>query len=172
RRASCPALCAAGQDARRWRAGRPPTKRLCDNPLVLHSLPWALVALALFVLAGVIFTRQRASRVAVLFCTMIVLVGAWFSAFAVMFSTDHRGTAETWARVALAAVCLLPAAIYDFTATALRLYSARRKLILGTWIVGVAFSMATAFTDGLVGGMKLHHWGFYPTPGPLMTPFL
>mgnify|MGYP006148461667 CR=1 FL=1 len=36
---------------------------------------------------------------------------------------------------ALAAVCLLPAVIYDFTVTALRLYASRRSLIFAIWVV-------------------------------------
>ncbi|HEX7807856.1 MAG TPA: hypothetical protein VF608_04010 [Thermoanaerobaculia bacterium] len=96
---------------------------------ILSALPWAVVAIALFALAAVIYTRQKASRVAVLFCWMIVLVGVWFMGFAVMFSTTDVDTATIAARLALGAICFLPAAIYDFTATALRLQSSRRWLI-------------------------------------------
>ena len=136
------------------------------------ALPWAVVAIALFVLAGVIFSRQRASRVAVLFCGIIVMVGLWFSGFALMFSATSAEAAETFARVGLAAVCLLPAAIYDFTATALRLYSSRRFLILAAWVVGIAFSAMTLFADFALGGMIAHPWGFYPRAGTLTVAFL
>ena len=138
----------------------------------LFALPWAIVAIALFALASVIFSRQRASRVAVLFCGMIVMVAVWFGAFSFMFSASTAEIAEPFARIGVAAVCLLPAAIYDFTATALRLYSSRRLLITAAWVVGFAFCITTLFTRGCVGGLVQHEWGFYPTAGPLAIPFV
>ena len=138
----------------------------------LFALPWALVAIALFALAAVIFSRQRASRVAVLFCGMIVMVAVWFGAFSFMFSAGTAAVAEPFARVGIAAVCLLPAAIYDFTATALRLYSSRRLLITSAWVAGFAFCITALFTRGFVGTLVRHEWGFYPSAGPLAIPFV
>jgi PAS domain S-box-containing protein len=138
----------------------------------LFAIPWAVVALMLFALAGVIYARQRASRVAVLFCLMIALVGIWFSGFAVMFCARDEDAARFAARIALAGICLLPAAIYDFTATALRLRSSRRLLIGGAWVVGAAFAAVTLFTSGMSGTMARHPWGFYPVHGPATLPFL
>jgi PAS domain S-box-containing protein len=138
----------------------------------LFAIPWAVVALMLFGLAGVIYARQKASRVAVLFCLMIALVGIWFSGFAVMFCARDEDAARIAARIALGGICLLPAAIYDFTATALRLRSSRRLLIGAAWVVGAAFAAVTLFTSGMVGEMARHSWGFYPMRGPATLPFL
>ena len=140
--------------------------------LTTFALPWAIVALALFALAAVIYARQRASRVAVLFCVTIALVAIWFVAFAMMFSTADEQAATTAARVALAAICFLPAAIYDFTATALRKRSSRLWLIRAAWVVAAVFAAVTLLTDGMVGGMSRHPWGFYPTRGAATIPFL
>ncbi|MDQ3280598.1 MAG: ATP-binding protein [Acidobacteriota bacterium] len=136
------------------------------------ALPWAAVALILFVLAGVIYARQRASRVAVLFCLMIVLVAIWFSGFAVMFCATGIDAANVAARLALAGICFLPATIYDFTATALRLRSTRRFLIRAAWVAAAAFAAVTLFTSGMVGDVARHAWGFYPLRGPATIPFL
>ena len=136
------------------------------------ALPWAIVAVALFVLAGVIYARQKASRVAVLFCAMIVLVAVWFTGFAVMFSVNDAGVAALAARFALAGICFLPAAIYDFTATALRLRSSRLLLIRAAWLVSAAFAAVTLFTGGMVGDIVRHPWGFYPVRGAATVPFL
>ncbi|HEX7150235.1 MAG TPA: ATP-binding protein [Thermoanaerobaculia bacterium] len=141
-------------------------------PHFYYGLPWALVALALFGLAGAVYRRQRASRVAVLFCGMIALVAVWFTGFAVMFWTRNEGTATVAARIALGAICFLPPAIYDFTATALRLRSSRRWLINAAWIVAVAFAAVTLFTRGMVGAIERHPWGFYPVAGVATVPFL
>jgi PAS domain S-box-containing protein len=136
------------------------------------ALPWVAVALLLFVLAGVIYARQKASRVAALFCLMIVLVGIWFTGFAVMFCATGEDAARTAARIALAAVCFLPAAIYDFTATALRLRSSRRVLVRAAWSVSTAFALVTLFTSTMAGAMARHPWGFYPLRGAATVPFL
>jgi PAS domain S-box-containing protein len=137
-----------------------------------YALPWAIVAATLFALAGTIYARQRASRVAVLFCVTIGLVGIWFIAFAVMFSLRDTGTAAIAARIGLAAVCVLPASIYDFTATALRLRSSRRTLIGAAWIVSAVFFGVALFSRGLVGGIVPHAYGFYPAAGIATIPFL
>ena len=147
----------------------PPAPMFTFTPF---ALPWAIVAVALFALAAVIFARQKASRVAVLFCATIALVGIWFSGFAMMFSATDEQAATSAARIALAAICFLPAAIYDFTATALRKRSSRVWLIRAAWIVAAVFAAVTLFTDGMIGGMARHPWGFYPTRGAATIPFL
>ncbi|HWS72364.1 MAG TPA: histidine kinase N-terminal 7TM domain-containing protein, partial [Thermoanaerobaculia bacterium] len=136
------------------------------------ALPWAIVALALFVLAGVIYARQRASRVAVLFCGTIGLVGIWFTAFTFMFLLRDADDAAIAGRVALGAICFLPAIIYDFTATALRLRSSRRTLIGAAWIVSALFCGVALFSRGFVDGMGAHSYGFYPVAGVATIPFL
>ena len=136
------------------------------------ALPWAVVALVLFALAAIIYARQRASRVAVLFCAMIALVGIWFSGFALMLSMKAPLMAIIPSRIGLAAVCFLPAAIYDFTATALRLRSRRRPLIIAAWVAAAAFALATLFTGGMVPMLSRHSWGFYPVAGAITIPFL
>ncbi|HVG25595.1 MAG TPA: ATP-binding protein [Thermoanaerobaculia bacterium] len=138
----------------------------------VFALPWAVVAVALVALAAAIFARQRASRVAVLFCGMIAMVAVWFGAFSLMFLATDADTAETFARIGLGAICLLPAAIYDFTATALRLRGARRYLIGAAWVVGIGFAAMTLFSDVAIRSMTPHPWGFYPRAGRVTVSFL
>src|SRR5436305_15336300 len=121
-------------------------------PILSPALPWALIAFVLIVLAIVIFRRQRASRVAVLFCAMIVLVAIWFGGFAVMFGSGSN----VFAKIGMVAVCLLPAAIYDFTATALRVGRRRETAIRVIWAAWVGFAILTASTKLIVGGVAQH----------------
>jgi len=137
-----------------------------------HAAPWAVVGSGLLILAGVIFHRQRASRVAILFCAMIVLVGVWFAGFTGMLSANGPRLAEIWGRLALGAIALLPAAIYDFTTTALRLHSNRMMVIRFTWLVAVVFSGIGCFTRGIVGGVAANPWGWYPIAGRMAPLFL
>jgi PAS domain S-box-containing protein len=142
---------------------------MLPNP---QAIPWVLVAAALLVLAGVVFSRQRASRVARLFCLMIVLVAVWFAGFGAMFLAARPGAAALWGRIGLAGVALLPAAIYDFTTTALRLYTRRQSVVRVIWIVAAAFALVDLFTNGLVGRVAPHTWGFYPVAGRLLGVFV
>jgi PAS domain S-box-containing protein len=137
-----------------------------------HALPWAAIAVVLVVLAILIFRRQRASRVALLFCAMIVLVALWFGGFAGMLLAGRAGVGETWAKIAIAAVCLLPAAIYDFTLTALRIASRREGVIKAVWGAGSFFAAVTIATRQIVGGVAEHAWGFYPVAGRLLPLFI
>lgn len=130
-----------------------------------YAAPWAVVALALFVLAAVIYRRQRASRVAVLFCAMIGLVGVWFIGFMAMLLAAWPSVAELWGRIALAGVALLPATMYEFTTTALRLPPNRRPVRRSFWLFSLAFLVTTLFTHGLIGGVANRHWGWYPVAG-------
>jgi PAS domain S-box-containing protein len=137
-----------------------------------QALPWLIVAAALLLLAGAVFSRQRASRVAVLFCAMIVLVAVWFAAFAAMFLSRDADVAVRWGRIGLAGVALLPAAIYDFTTTALRLYSKRRRVVHAIWIVAAVFALVAALGSGVARTVASHPWGFYPVAGSLLGVFL
>ena len=137
-----------------------------------QALPWLIVAAVLLVLAGVIFSRQRASRVAVLFCAMIVLVAVWFAGFGAMFLAADADVAVRFGRLGLAGVALLPAAIYDFTSTALRLYSKRQRVVRAVWIVAGVFAILAALTKLIAQSVAPHSWGFYPVAGPLLGVFL
>ncbi|MDP9191877.1 MAG: ATP-binding protein [Acidobacteriota bacterium] len=136
------------------------------------ALPWAVVAVALFVLAGVIYRRQRASRVAVLFCAMIGLVGVWFIGFMGMLLAVRPALAELWGRLALSGISLLPATMYAFTATALRLPANRRPVQRALWLFSFAFLGASLFGHGIIGGMASHSWGWYPIAGKLAPLFV
>jgi PAS domain S-box-containing protein len=137
-----------------------------------QTIPWLLVATALFVLAAVVFSRQRASRVAVLFCAMIVLVAVWFASFALMFLSRDPDVAAHWGRLGMAGVALLPASIYDFTTTALRLRSRRRQVVHLIWAIAIVFAIVAVAGRAIVWDVAPHPWGFYPAAGYLFHFFL
>jgi PAS domain S-box-containing protein len=118
----------------------------------LAAVPWAVMCLLLVVLAAVILRRQRASRVARLFCLMLFLVAGWFLGFAAMFSTTSPTLAAMFGRLAIASVAFLPAAVYDFTATSIRSYVRHRSFVLA--------------------GMRPFSWGGYPRAGVGFALFL
>jgi len=136
-----------------------------------HALPWAVVGLPLIALTVIIYRRQRASRVAVLFCAMIFCVAIWFAGFTAMLLATPANVALAWARVALAGIALLPAAVYDFTATALRLHD-RKALTRTGWTISALFALVAFLSPAIVASVAPHPWGWYPWRGPLMTLFV
>ena len=131
----------------------------------LAALPWAVMCVVLVVLASVILTRQRASRVARLFCLMIFLVAGWFLGFAAMFSTTSPSLAAMLGRLAIASVAFLPAAVYDFTATSIRSYVRHRAIVLGAWLAATLFAVLILATDVILDGTRQFPWGSYPRAG-------
>lgn len=146
--------------------------RLSSYEWNLHALPWALIGAALLVIAVAVVRRQRASRVGLLFALMVLLAGLWMTSFAAMLFAAAAGPALFWARLALGAVCLLPAVIYDFTATALRLSTSRRAAISVSWVLAAGFALVAAFTDGIVAGVSLRTFGYYPFSGAVAAPLV
>jgi PAS domain S-box-containing protein len=123
------------------------------------------MCLMLVVLSGVILRRQRASRVARLFCLMLLLVGGWFLGFAAMFSTGSPTLAAMFGRLAIASVAFLPAAVYDFTATSIRTYVRHRSIVLIAWFAATLFAFLILATDFVIAGTRQFAWGSYPRAG-------
>lgn len=139
------------------------------NPL---ALPWAILGGGLVILAAAIYIRQHASRVAVLFSGMIVLVAAWFVGFAGMLQSQSAAQAVLWSRGALTAVALMPAAIYQFTITSLRIAPLRQRLLRLFWLFSIGFAVIAATTSGFVDDVARHSWGYYPEHGWALAAFL
>ncbi|MEA2339922.1 MAG: hypothetical protein QOE82_3929 [Thermoanaerobaculia bacterium] len=124
------------------------------------------MCLLLVVLAVVILRRQRASRVARLFCLMLLLVAGWFAGFAAMFSSTSPTVAAMFGRLAIASVAFLPAAVYDFTATSIRTYVRHRSIVLIAWLSATFFAFLILATDFVIAGMRQFVFGSYPRAGP------
>jgi PAS domain S-box-containing protein len=124
------------------------------------------MCILLVVLAGVILQRQRASRVARLFCLMLLLVSGWFLGFAAMFSTSSVTLAAMFGRLAIASVAFLPAAVYDFTATSIRTYVRHRAVVIIAWLAATVFAFLILASDFVIAGTRQFSWGTYPRAGP------
>jgi PAS domain S-box-containing protein len=131
----------------------------------LAAVPWAVMCVVLVMLAGVILSRQRGSRVARLFCLMILLVAGWFLGYAAMFSTTSASLAAMFGRLAIASVAFLPAAVYDFTATSIRTYVRHRAIVLSGWLAATFFAFLILATDFVIAGTRQFPWGTYPRAG-------
>ncbi|HET7712643.1 MAG TPA: PAS domain S-box protein, partial [Thermoanaerobaculia bacterium] len=133
----------------------------------IASLPWAMFTTLLVILAIAVFLRQSTSRVGRLFCAMLLLAALWFLAIAVMLVSRNGPVAEWWGRIALAAIVLLLAALYDFNITALRLTPRRNGVATTSWVVVTIVAGLVLFTPLIVDSAARFSWGFYPQFTPL-----
>ena len=136
------------------------------------ALPTSLTALLLVILAIVVIVRQRGARLAFLFSQMIFFVAVWFFAFSWMYCARDQVNAATWARIGVGAITFLPAAVYHFSATVLRLWEKRRLLARLLWTVDVVLAVFCLSTDAVVAGVYRYSWGYYPRFGWFAAPFL
>ena len=138
-----------------------------------YALPWAIVALALFVLAAVIYRRQRASRVAVLFCAMIALVGG-----VVHRVHGHAPVGAAFAGGAVGTRALWPEWLCcrrRSTSSRPRRCGFRRigaRVLRVLWVISLAFLALTLFSHGIIGGVALRPWGWYPVAGRVAPLFV
>ena len=130
------------------------------------------MCVALVTLATVILARQRASRVARLFSLMLFLVAGWFLGFAAMFAASSISVTAMFARLAIACVAFLPAAVFDFTATSIRTYVRDRIIVLSAWAAGGLFSFLILATDLIIDGTRKFAWGSYPRAGMFGAVFI
>ena len=135
-------------------------------------LPWAITGILLFVLVAAILVRQKGSRIARLFSLMIALVAVWFAGFAAMLASRDAGTAFLFAKIAIAAVAFLPASIYDFTSTTLRLSARRGGAVTAVWLIAIAFAVLIVDGTAMLSGIAHHPWGYYPVAGRFFWVFL
>ncbi|HKB79503.1 MAG TPA: histidine kinase N-terminal 7TM domain-containing protein, partial [Thermoanaerobaculia bacterium] len=87
------------------------------------------LALATLVTAGVILAlgasvllRARGARLGALFFIVTVCAAGWLAGFSAVYGSTEPSIALQWARVASFFSCLIPAAIFHFSAT----YAGRR----------------------------------------------
>lgn len=126
-------------------------------------IPWLLLAIFLLILVRTIYVRQSASRVARLFCLMLGLVTLWFLAFAAMIATTSPVLGAISGRIAFAAAAFMPASVYDFTSTALRLSGRRTWIIRASWGLSLVSALLILFSDVIVAPDAYRFsWGFYP----------
>lgn len=138
----------------------------------LFSVPTFLLAVAFLFLGTFVWVRERGTRVSFSFFIMALAAGIWLFAFSGMYSATDKKVALLWAKGAYLGVPFIPAAVYFFAVTVLRI-TERRNIIV--WIVSflsLVFSFFALATDLLISDLHYYPWGYYPKYGVLGLPFL
>src|SRR5258708_19720506 len=148
-----------------------------------YAIPLCVTAAATFLLGLSTVIRERASRVALLFCLVPLTIDVWLVCFALMLLSADPLVAVAWARIAHAGIPFIAAAIYHFSVAVTYAHERRRRLVWGGWLLSGLFSALFLGTDVFLSGLYRYPWGYYPRyrgaalpyslpsiPPPLLTP--
>jgi PAS domain S-box-containing protein len=138
----------------------------------LYSVPTSLAGAAVLVLGFVALVRERGAPVSIAFFLLNVLAAEWLSSYSLVYSSTTEAVALWWVKAAHLGVIFIPAAVYHFTVTALRIHLEHKVAIWATWMTSALFFTAMATGDAFIGQVRRYWWGFYPDYGWLSVPFL
>ena len=127
-----------------------------SNGLALATL---LTAAAVLVLGLAVVARARASLVSLLFFGITIAAAGWLAGFSAIYESPTPARALWWARVSSVFACLLPAAIFHFTAVYVGRRRDLRMATLFCWIFCAAIALTGATTPL---GVWRYSWGYYP----------
>jgi diguanylate cyclase (GGDEF)-like protein/PAS domain S-box-containing protein len=120
-----------------------------------------LVAAGLLALGGWVARRERWRAVGLQFAALALLVAAWLACAGLMLVAGDVAAATAWSRASYLGVCLIPAAIYHFTARLLGRHREEQRVLALLWAVGFVFAALAQATPYVVRGVSLHPWGLY-----------
>ena len=127
-----------------------------SNGLALATL---LTAAAVLLLGLAVVARARASLVSLLFFGVTIAAAGWLAGFSAIYESPTPARALWWARVSSVFACLLPAAIFHFTAVYVGRRRDLRMATLFCWIFCAAIALTGATTPL---GVWRYSWGYYP----------
>jgi PAS domain S-box-containing protein len=103
---------------------------------------------------------------------MNVLAAVWLSCYSLAYSATTEPVAGWWVKAAHLGVIFIPASVYHFTLTALRIHREHKAALWATWTISGLFFTVMAAGDGFIAGVRRYWWGFYPEYGWSSVPFL
>jgi diguanylate cyclase (GGDEF)-like protein/PAS domain S-box-containing protein len=127
-----------------------------------YAIPLLLTAAATFLLGLSGVVRERASRVALLFCLIPLTMDVWLVCFSLMFSSRDPVVAAAWAKIAHVGIPFIPPAIYHFTVAVTYADERRRLLVWGGWLLSGVFAALFLGTNAFLSGLYRYPWGYYP----------
>lgn len=136
------------------------------------AIPTLVTTVAVLCLGAAAILRERASSVSLVFGLLTLSIAVWQLAFTCMYCAVDRGVALWWAKAAYLGVPFIPAAVFHFTVSVLRLHDRFGRLVMNGWLVAAVFAGTIIGTDTLINDLYRYWWGYYPRYGWLSVPYL
>jgi diguanylate cyclase (GGDEF)-like protein/PAS domain S-box-containing protein len=130
--------------------------------LQLAAVPTLMTALAALILGAAVVSRERFSRVSLIFLLVPVTIAIWLACFSLMFLSVDPDVAFTWARAAYLGIPFIPAAIYTFSVTATGTAARRRAAVAAVWLLSALASGLFVGSVAFLEGLYRYPWGYYP----------
>src|SRR5216117_259477 len=137
-----------------------------------YAVPTALAAVAVLVLGVLALVRERGATVSVTFFLTNLLAAVWLGSYSLVYLATTEQVALWWVKAAHLGVIFIPAAVYHFTVTALRIQPEHKTFVRLGWITSALFFLAMAPSDAFIARVRRYWWGFYPDYEWLSIPFL
>ena len=142
------------------------------NPLSNPSylLPPLVVLAVSLILIVVIWRGSRWSFSSRIFCGLLLSVGLWGLLIFGMRSSPDVHSAVIWDRMVITVGYATYLLYYHFTLVYTNTSGQRRTLLAGYLLLALSFALSP--TDLLVQEMRLEHYGYAPTMGPIFAPLI
>src|SRR6185295_3589105 len=128
----------------------------------LFALPPFITACILLALGFMIRDREQRSRVTATFFVMTATAALWLFCYSLMYCAASETVAIFWSQIGQVGVNLIPAAVYNFTASSLQADPKIRRRVWLVWQLSIGFTLTLLLPDGFLSGVELHWWGYYP----------
>ena len=140
----------------------PGTFHLYSYYLNLWAIPVACVVLIIVSLDLKRFYQERLERTSLTLNLLTFFILIWQVSVFFIYSAANADVAFWWAKAAYLGVPFIPAALYFFVITALKLYEKHKRLNALIWVLSLFSSILMAGTDLVVSKVKHFSWGYYP----------
>ncbi|HEV3484184.1 MAG TPA: histidine kinase N-terminal 7TM domain-containing protein, partial [Vicinamibacterales bacterium] len=147
------------------------TARL-DFILTAPAIPMLLVAVVIFLFGWTALVRDRPTAVNVSFYVLTLCAAHWLACTAMVMMSPTEAIAEVWARITYVGICLIPAAVLQFTFALLEQLRLRRSILVTAWTGSAVFVVLFATNPHFITGVWRYPWGFYPRLGVASATFL
>lgn len=138
----------------------------------IMAVPVALTAAAMLALGLFVLFRERRSLVSFSFFLITFFSTIWLACFSALYCASDSSTAYAWARLSYFGIPYIPAAIFQFTISVLRLRGKWQKTAFGCWLASFLFMVDAVAGSRYLNGITTHWWGYYTRLGRLNGFFL
>ncbi|MCG8335697.1 MAG: EAL domain-containing protein [Proteobacteria bacterium] len=129
------------------------------------------VCLLVFCLGVLILVMERISKVGALYFLCTTAVTIWLFGESMIIASLNNEVAFWWSKVMSAGTIFIPAALYHFSVSILRLNRKKRPFVLSNWGLTVFFLLTMVFTDIYLNDVHQYPWGKFLNLTPVAIPF-
>lgn len=130
----------------------------------MHSLLPAVVSMLFLCYGGYVLHSRGVSRISLTFFLLCITTFSWQFTWAILFQMHDAHVALSLAKLGYLLILFLPTTLYHFIAELTAQHGERRWVAL-SYLAASLLGLLLLTTDGLVDGLHVYFFGFYPKAG-------